>query len=73
MGPQIETERIFSLVNILMNLKICRLQIGNVYKLIFTSKNWSNDPKVSCSSPSNCMMELVESPLNEISFCTCNF
>jgi len=53
MGPQIETERIFSLVNILMNLKICRLQIGNVYKLIFTSKNWSNDPKVSCSSPSN--------------------
>jgi hypothetical protein len=71
MGPQIEIERIFSLAKILMNLKICRLQIGNLDKLIFTRKNWPNDPRVGCFSPSKSMIE-IESPVNEISFCTCN-
>jgi hypothetical protein len=72
MGPQIEIERIFSLAKILMNLKIWRLQIGNLDKLIFTRKNWPNDPKVGCSSLYKSMIELIESPLNEINFCTCN-
>jgi hypothetical protein len=39
MGTQFEIERIFSLAKILINLKICRRQIGNLDKLIFTSKN----------------------------------
>jgi hypothetical protein len=49
MGPQIEIERIFSLAKILMNLKIYRMQIGNLDKLKFTRKNCPNDPKVACS------------------------
>jgi hypothetical protein len=72
MGPQIEIEKIFSLAKILMNLKICKLRIGNLDKLIFTSKHWQNDPKLGCFSPSKSLVELIESPLNEISFCTCN-
>jgi hypothetical protein len=74
MGPQIEVERIFSLAKILVNLKICKLQICKLIldKLIFTSKNWPNDPKAGCFSPFKSLIELIESPLNEISFCTCN-
>jgi hypothetical protein len=72
MGPKIEIERILSLAKILMNLKIRRLQIGNLDKFLLTSKNWPNDPKVGCSSPSKSMIVLIESPLNEISFSTYN-
>jgi hypothetical protein len=46
MGPYVETKRIFSLARILMNLKICKLQIDNLNKFIFASKNWPNDLRV---------------------------
>jgi hypothetical protein len=36
-GSQIEIERIFSLVEILINLKRCHLQLENLNKLIFVS------------------------------------
>jgi len=55
-----------------MTLKICWLQIGNLDKLIFTSNNRPNEPRVGCSSLSKSMIELIESPLNEITFCTFN-
>jgi hypothetical protein len=35
------------------NLGRCHLQIENLEKLIFVSKNWPNDPKIGCKSPSN--------------------
>jgi len=49
---QIETKRTFSLTNILTNLKRC-LQMVNLEKLIFVSKNWPNDSRFCCKSPSN--------------------
>jgi hypothetical protein len=48
---QIETEKKNSLVEILTNLRKCRLQSNNLDKIIFISKNWPNDPWVGCSSP----------------------
>ncbi len=42
-----------------MNLKRCRLHIDNLNKLIFISKNWPNDPRLSCSLPFN-LIELIE-------------
>jgi hypothetical protein len=38
-GSQIETERIFSLVGILINLRRCCLQSKNLEKLNFMNKN----------------------------------
>jgi hypothetical protein len=38
-GSQIEIERIFLLVEILINLKRCHLQLENLNKLIFVNKN----------------------------------
>ncbi len=38
-GSQIEIERIFLLVGILINLKRCHLQLENLNKLIFVNKN----------------------------------
>jgi len=58
-GFQIETKMIFSLVGILMNLKRCRLHIDNLDNLIFICNNWSNDPRLSCSSLFN-LIELIE-------------
>jgi len=49
-GSQIAIEKIFYLVGMLTNLKRCHLQSNNLDKLIFVSKNWANDPRVSCSS-----------------------
>ncbi len=45
-GSQIETNKIFSLVGILANLRKCCLQSKNLDKLIFVNKNWPNDPKI---------------------------
>jgi len=45
-------ERIFSLVGILINLRRHCLQTKNLEKLIFVNKNWPNDPKIGCKSPS---------------------
>ncbi len=58
-SSQIEIEKIFSLVGMFANLKKCRLQLDNLNKLIFVTKNWPNDPRVSCSSPSS-LIELIE-------------
>jgi hypothetical protein len=56
---QIETKRILSLVGIFTNLKRCCLQIENLKKLIFVNKNWPNDPRIGCKSPSN-LVEFLE-------------
>jgi len=50
---QIETKRIFSFINILKNLKVCHLQVINLKIIIFVIKNWPNNLKVGCKSPSN--------------------
>ncbi len=59
---QIEIDRIFSLVGILTNLRRCRLKTENLKKLMFVNKNWSNNPKIGCKSPSN----LVEFPEKDV-------
>jgi hypothetical protein len=56
---QIEIERIFSLVGIFTNLKRCHLQTKNLEKLIFFNKNWLNDFRIGCKSPSN-LVEFLE-------------
>jgi hypothetical protein len=60
---QIETERIFSLTKILINLRICHLQLEHLDNLIFVSKKWPNDLRVGCKSPSN-LVAFIESDLN---------
>jgi len=35
------------------------MQSNNLDKLIFVSKNWPNDPKEGCSSPSS-LIELID-------------
>jgi hypothetical protein len=50
---------LFSLVGILSNLRRCCLQLENLEKLFFVSKNWSNDAIVSCKSPSD-LVEFIE-------------
>jgi hypothetical protein len=57
-GSQIDIEKIFSLVEILTNLRRCHLQLENLENLFFVNKNWSNDCKVGCTSPSN-LLELI--------------
>jgi hypothetical protein len=52
-GFQIEIERTFSLARIFTNLRRCHLQSNNLDNFIFVSKNWLNDPSVTCSSPSS--------------------
>jgi len=56
---QIGIERIFSLTRILASFKKCRLQSKHLEKLIFVNKNWPNDPKISCKSPSS-LVDLIE-------------
>ncbi len=58
-GSQIQTERIFSLVGNLINLRRCHLQLKNLEKLINVNKNWPNDYKVSYKM----IIKLVVSPL----------
>jgi hypothetical protein len=40
-GSQIEIKKIFSLVEILTNLRRCRLQSKNLKRLIFVRKKWA--------------------------------
>jgi hypothetical protein len=61
-GFQIET-MFFSLVEIFINRKRCHLQIVNLEKLIFANKNWPNDPRIGCKSPSN-LLEFLERDVN---------
>ncbi len=58
-GFQIEIEKIFSLAKIFTNLRKCCLQSNNLDNFIFVSKNWPNDPRVNCSSPSS-LTKLIE-------------
>jgi len=60
---QIETKRILSLARILISLKRCHLQLKNLEILIFFKKNWPNDPKIGCKSPSS-LVDLIETNLN---------
>jgi hypothetical protein len=53
LGSKIETEKIFSLTNKLTNLRRCDLQLNNLERLIFMSKNWPNDPRFDFKPPSN--------------------
>jgi len=39
------------------------LQTKNLKKLIFVNKNWPNDPRIGCNSPSN-LMEFLEKDVN---------
>jgi hypothetical protein len=55
----VETQRIFSLNNILTNLKGCQLQLENFKNLIFVNKNWLNDPRIGCKTSSN-LVEFIE-------------
>jgi len=50
-GYQIELEKIFSLIGILISFKRC-LQSKILDKLIFINKNWPNDLRIGCKSPS---------------------
>ncbi len=54
-GSQIENQKIKSLAGILTNLRRCHLQTENLEKLIFFNKNWPNDLKIGCKSPSSLM------------------
>ncbi len=56
-------KRIFSLLGILISLRRCHLQSKNLDKLIFVSKNWPNDPKIGCKSPSS-LADFIESDIN---------
>jgi len=53
------------LVGILTNLKKCHLQTENLEKLTFVNKNWLNDLKIGCKSPSN-LVEFLEKDVNLI-------
>ncbi len=61
-GSQIETKKILSLAEILTSLRKCCLQSENLDKLIFVSKNWANDPRIGCKSPSS-LTNFIESVL----------
>jgi hypothetical protein len=52
-GSKIESKRSFSVVKILINLKRCRLQSKNLEIFLFINKNWPNDCKFGCKSPSS--------------------
>ncbi len=47
------------MVGIFTNLKRCRLQLYNLDKIIFITKNWLNDPRVGCNSPPS-LTKLIE-------------
>jgi hypothetical protein len=58
-GSQIKTRRIFSLASIFTNLRRCHLWKENLEKFIFDNKNWPNDARVGCESPSD-LVEFIE-------------
>jgi hypothetical protein len=61
LGSQIETKRIFSLAKILIDLRSFLLKSTNLEKLIFTmNRNWPDDPRVGCKSPSSYLTEPIE-------------
>ncbi len=62
-SSQIEIGRIFSFVEIFANLKICHLQLSNLEKLIFVSKNWPNEAWVGSKAFRN-LVELIDYKLD---------
>ncbi len=69
-GSQIEIKNIFSLTEILTNLKRCHLQLDNLEKWIFMNKNWLNDARMGCKALNNLVMLIafkldLEQELNE--------
>jgi hypothetical protein len=62
-GSQIETLKIFSLAWILTSFRRCRSQSQNLDKLIFVSKNWPNDPRISCKSLFS-LVDFIDNDLN---------
>jgi hypothetical protein len=63
LGLEIETKKIFSLTNRLTNLRRCDLQLNNLERLIFMSKNWPNHLRIDFNRPSN-LVEMIEKDLN---------
>jgi len=59
---QIKSEILFSLVGIITSLRRCRLQSKNLENLIFVNKNWPNDPRIGCKSPSS-WVKFIENDL----------
>jgi hypothetical protein len=51
-GFQIEKKGFFLSWNS-TNFRRCHLQTENLKKLIFVNKNWPNDLRIGCKSPSN--------------------
>ncbi len=69
-GSQIEIKNIFSLTEILTNLKRCHLQLDNLEKWIFMNKNWLDDARMGCKALNNLIMLIdfkldIEHELNE--------
>jgi hypothetical protein len=62
-GSQIETKRIFSLAEIIVNLRKCRLQTYNLEKLVFVNKKWPNDPRIGCKCSSN-LLKFLEKDIH---------
>jgi hypothetical protein len=58
-GSQFQTKRFFSLTRMFTNLKRCCLWTNNSKKLIFVSKTWLNDPRISCNSFFNSIKLIV--------------
>jgi hypothetical protein len=61
---QIEIERIFFIVGILIALCKCYFQTKNLDKLIFVNKNWPSNPHVGCPLASTC--EVVSNIIEEL-------
>jgi len=59
---QIKIERIFSLVGMHTNFWRCHLHTDNLERLIFVSKNWQNNFRIS-SFPTN-LVKFVEANVN---------
>jgi hypothetical protein len=52
-GSQIEIERVFSLVGVLIALISCRLQVENMDWIITVVRSWLDDPCHSCKPNAN--------------------
>jgi len=62
MGSQIKIKWIFSVANVITNLRQSRLEIENLDRLIFNIKNWPSYVRVMCDGPlkPKVMVEFLE-------------
>jgi hypothetical protein len=70
-GNQIEIERIFSVVDILTSLRICKCGVENSNLLVMIYNNWSDDARVKCrivnvDATKFCAIEVVLSKFHEV-------